>query len=181
MWYLKLHHTFTWHLTLPVRPSSWKWIFEIMLVSGTRSWGDIMWSAFLNFHFCEMNLWTNCFGKYQHYCDPPWTRSSPCWAGPHRSRPSSSASCTWSTTSAPSNTCDGTASTAAGLHSIPRNAWLPVNTQTARDKPQRVLAWVRMGFSRWVILVEMKANSWHGFPATCFLRIIHVCLWTPDK
>lgn len=54
---------------------------------------------------------------------PPWTTSSPCSASQRRSRPSSSASCMWSTTSAPSNTCDGTASTAAEPHSTPRNAW----------------------------------------------------------
>ena len=59
---------------------------------------------------------------------PPWTRSSPCWAGLRRSRPSSTGPCRWSTTSAPSSTCGGTASSAAGPHSTPRTAGWPVGT-----------------------------------------------------
>lgn len=57
----------------------------------------------------------------------PLTKCFPCSAGLRRKKPFSTGACRWSTTSAPSSTCDGTASSTAGLHSIPRTYWLPAH------------------------------------------------------
>lgn len=57
----------------------------------------------------------------------PLTKCFPCSASLHRKKPFSTGACRWSTTSAPSSTCDETASSTAELHSIPRTYWLPAH------------------------------------------------------
>lgn len=78
------------------------------------------------------SIWLKVNRYYRASCPPvllnlPLTKCFLCSAGLRRKKPFSTGACRWSTTSAPSSTCDGTASSTAELHNIPRTYWLPAH------------------------------------------------------